>query len=106
MWEEIRIEYSRSVGRKMLKNEPAHSCAYASNALVGTPCQWSICFYLLETDSELHNLSTQLTRFPLAGHYHAIPMLQILQSLCGAHQANSQFAANAFFFLELRGATL
>ena len=29
------------------------------------------------SDSELHNLSTQLARFPLAGHYHTNPMLPI-----------------------------
>jgi hypothetical protein len=29
-----------------------------------------------DTDSKLQNLSTQLTRFPLVGHYNVNPMLQ------------------------------
>jgi hypothetical protein len=47
----------------------------------GWPCtsrQWpTTCFYVVETDSELQNLSTQLGRFPLVGRYHVSPMLQI-----------------------------
>ena len=34
-----------------------------------------------DSDSELQNLSTQLTRFPLVGHCHDNPMLQILHGL-------------------------
>lgn len=30
-----------------------------------------------DSDSELHSLSTVLAEFPLAGHYHANPVLQI-----------------------------
>jgi hypothetical protein len=48
------------------------------------------------SDSELHNFSTKLDRFPLAGHYHANPMLQVPHSLCGAHLANPCFAAISF----------
>jgi hypothetical protein len=36
-----------------------------------------------DSDSELQNLSTQLTRFPLVGRYHASPMLQIPHDFCG-----------------------
>ena len=49
-----------------------------------------------DSDSELQNLSTQLTRFPLVGRYHASPMLQSPHGLCGAHQANPRFAAVPF----------
>ena len=49
-----------------------------------------------DSDSELHNLSTQLTRFPLLGRYHASPMLQSPHGLCGEHQANPRFAAVPF----------
>jgi hypothetical protein len=49
-----------------------------------------------DTDSGLQNLSTQLARFPLVGHYHASPMLQISHGLCGAHEANSCFATVPF----------
>ena len=49
-----------------------------------------------DSDSELHNLSTQLTSLPLVGHYHANPVLQIPHGLCGAHQANPRFAAYLF----------
>ena len=39
------------------------------------------------SDSELQNLSTQLTKFPLVGRYHTIPMLQnshgLLWCTCG-----------------------
>jgi hypothetical protein len=38
--------------------------------------QWPTCFYGMETDSELYNLSTQLTRFPLSARYHPNPVLQ------------------------------
>jgi hypothetical protein len=31
-------------------------------------------FILWRTDSELHNVSTQLARFPLVGRYHISPM--------------------------------
>ena len=58
-----------------------------------------------DSDSELHSLSIQLTKFQLAGRYHASPMFQILRGLCGAHQANSSFATVPFS-LEPRRATL
>ena len=45
-----------------------------------------------DSDSELHNLSTQLARFPLVGHYHTNPMLQNPHGLCGAHLAKPCFA--------------
>jgi hypothetical protein len=48
------------------------------------------------SDSELYNLSTQITRFPQTGHYHANPVLQIVHGLCGAHLANPRFAALPF----------
>ena len=34
-----------------------------------------------DSDSELQNLSTQLTKFPLESHYQANPMLQITHGL-------------------------
>jgi hypothetical protein len=40
------------------------------------------------SDSELHNLSTQLTKFLLTGRYHANPVLQILHGLCSTPQTN------------------
>ena len=46
-----------------------------------------------DSDSELHNLSTQLARFPLLGYYHASTILQFPHNLCGAHLANPRFAA-------------
>ena len=49
-----------------------------------------------DSDSELHNLSTQLTKFPLVGGYHANPMLQSPHGLCGTHQANTCFATIPF----------
>ena len=49
-----------------------------------------------DSDSELHILSTQLTSFPLAGHYHTNPMLQIPHSIFGAPQAKSPFAKLPF----------
>jgi hypothetical protein len=55
-----------------------------------------------DSDSELHYLSTQLARFPLAGHYHANLMLQMTPDLCGAYQAKSSFAGVPFSF-ESRG---
>jgi hypothetical protein len=48
------------------------------------------------SDSELQNLSTQLTKFPLACCYHASLMLQNPNGLCGAHLANPCFAAVPF----------
>jgi hypothetical protein len=42
-----------------------------------------------DPDSELYNLSTLLSRFPLVGHYHANPVLQIPHSLLGAARANT-----------------
>ena len=53
----------------------------------GWPCtgrQWLTCFYLVETNSELHNVSTQLARFPW--------VLQIPCSLSGAQLENPHFA--------------
>jgi hypothetical protein len=49
-----------------------------------------------DTDLELHNLSTQLAKFLLAGHYHDNPVLQSPYGLCGGHQANPRFAAIPF----------
>jgi hypothetical protein len=56
------------------------------------------------SDLELHNLSMQLAKFPIAGRYHVSPVLQILHSLCGAHLANTCFATIPFS-LEPRQAT-
>ena len=47
---------------------------------------------IVDSESELHNLSTLLTRLPLVGHYHANSVLQIPHSLCGAHLVNPRFA--------------
>jgi hypothetical protein len=47
-------------------------------------------------DSLVQNVSTQLTKFPLAAHCHANPMLQILHGLCGTPQASLHFAAMPF----------
>ena len=91
--------------------EPACSYTCAANSQFqqpSQPCtggQWLTCFYLMETDSELHDLSTLLTRFPLVGCYHTNPVLQISHGLCGAHLANPHFAAVAFS-LEPRRARL
>lgn len=41
-----------------------------------TSGQWLASSYLVETLTQLQNLSTQLTKFPLAGCYHTSPMLQ------------------------------
>ena len=49
-----------------------------------------------DSDSELHNLSTQLARFPLVGCYHTNPVIQIPHGLCGAYLANSHLAAITF----------
>jgi hypothetical protein len=49
-----------------------------------------------DSDSELHSLATPLTKFPLAGRYHASPMLQSPHGLCGAPQANPRFATIPF----------
>ena len=63
----------------------------------GQPCAWQAMADLFlsygDSDSELHNLSTQLARFPLSSHYHTNPMLQIPQSLCGVPQAKPCLAA-------------
>ena len=45
-----------------------------------------------DSDSELPNISTQLTRFSLVDHYHVHPVLQIPHSLCVVHLAISCFA--------------
>jgi hypothetical protein len=57
------------------------------------------------SDSELHSLSTQLAKFPLAGCYHASLVLQILHGFCGAYQANQPFAVIPFS-IEPKGATV
>ena len=58
--------------------------------------QWPICPYLMETLTQNSTISLpRLYRFPLEC-YHANPMLHILHGLCGAHQANSFFAAIPF----------
>jgi hypothetical protein len=50
-----------------------------------------------DSDSELHNLSTQLAMFPLEpGRYLANTMLQYSHGLCGAHLANPCFATVPF----------
>ena len=63
-------------------------------------------FNLMETDLELHSLSTHLTRFPLAGCYHDNNVLQIPHSLCGAPQANPHFAAIPFSLESRQAAAL
>ena len=59
-----------------LKNEPMlfqHGTSrLAGQALAGTG--WPV-FISGDSDSEIQNLSTQLTQFPLAGHYHVSPTL-------------------------------
>ena len=56
----------------------------ADHALIG---KGRPVFYLVETDSELHNL-------PLVGCYHIKPVLQIPPGLCGAQMANPCFATD------------
>jgi hypothetical protein len=62
-----------------IKKEPAcsHACASNSQSLQpGQPCTAGPCwpvFSLEDSDLELHNLSTQLSRFPLVGHYPTTP---------------------------------
>jgi hypothetical protein len=48
------------------------------------------------SDSELQNLSSQLTKFPLVGCYHVSPILQITHSLCDAPHANQHYAIVPF----------
>ena len=58
-------------------------------------CWWAMANLFLshgDSDSELHNLSTQLARFPLADLYHTKPVLQIPSALCGTPQADPHFA--------------
>ena len=66
-----------------IKNEQAHSAlvpaslcpgCLAIHALAGN--DWPDFILWRLSDSELQNLSTQLTKFPLVGRYHASPMLQ------------------------------
>ena len=77
------------------------SSACPSNSMSqqpGWPCtggQWPTCFYLVETLTQIQNLSTQLTRFPVACHYHDSSMLQYPHGLCG-HQANPHVATVPF----------
>jgi hypothetical protein len=40
----------------------------------------------VDSDSVIQNLSTQLTRFRLAGHYPESSMLQTAHNLCGSVQ--------------------
>jgi hypothetical protein len=42
--------------------------------------------------------SNQLTTFPMVGHYHTNPVLQIPPGLCGALQENSHFAEVPFLY--------
>ena len=49
------------------------------------------------SDSELQNLLSQLTKFPLVGRYHASLMLQNPHGLCVAHLVNPRFATTPFF---------
>ena len=48
------------------------------------------------SNSYLQNLSTQLAKFPLVGHYHASPMLPNPHSFCGTCLANPRFATVPF----------
>lgn len=60
----------------------------------GLPCtgrQLQTYFYLVETLTQSSTISTQLTKFPLAGCYHANPMLQNPHDLCSVPQANPPF---------------
>ena len=71
------------------------------SAMVAWPAMqwWAMANLFLscgDSASELQTLSTQLTRFPLAGNYHTNPVLQIPYGLCGAPQANPYFAAVPF----------
>ena len=55
--------------------------------------------------SDLDNLSTLLTRFPLVSHYQTMPLPQILHYLCEVPQTNQHFAIVPFS-LEPRQATM
>jgi hypothetical protein len=46
---------------------------------------WSVVISWRLSDSEIQNLSTQFTNFPLVGCYQASPMFQNPQGLCAAH---------------------
>jgi hypothetical protein len=80
--------------------EPAHLYVCASALAAWLAMHWwamaDLFLWLGDSDSELHNLSTHTTRFPLVGGYHNNPVLQIPQGLCGAHLANPHFAVVPF----------
>jgi hypothetical protein len=71
--------------------------------LLSTPAAWppamhwramaDLFLFHGDSDSELHNLCTQLAMLPLVGGYHAKLMLQNPLGLCGAHQASPRFAS-------------
>ena len=76
----------------------SHTCA---SVPVAWPAMhwWAMADLFLspgDPDSELHNLSTQLTSFPLVSCYHTNLVLQIPHSLCGAPQANPHLATMPF----------
>jgi hypothetical protein len=81
--------------REILKVELSRSCGCASalGALLAVYWQAMANLFLScgDSDSELHNISTQHTRFPLASHYHTSPMFQIPHGLCGTPLANPCF---------------
>ena len=83
--------------REILKNKLACFGTCVSAQVAWPAMHWRAIANLFlshgDSDSELHNLSTQLAKFPLAGCYHANPMLQIPHGLCGAHQTNPRFAS-------------
>ena len=62
----------------------SHGCASAPTDWLAIHWQATANLFLShgDSDSELHNLFTQLTRFELMGCYHINPMLQIPQGFC------------------------
>jgi hypothetical protein len=92
---------------EIIKNEPAHPRACASAPAVWLAMHWRAMANLFlsrrDSDSELHNLFTQLPRFPLASRYHTSPVLHIPHGLYGAPLANPRFAIP--FSLEPKQAT-
>jgi hypothetical protein len=89
---------------KILKKELARFCACASNT---APVAWLVMHWQAMADLFLshgdslaqssRNISTQLTKLPLAAPYHASPILQIPHGHCGAHVANPCFVSVPFF---------